>query len=253
VESFFDLAATFSIYFTYISNHIKLFILVFKLNEIYELIDDAKQLIAFAKQDQPNFGYQLQDNLNKFSKLFNVYVVSSVFSICTTTLGFLAASILFGPPYYVPYVMWASFDFNTNVIGFAVMTFYQYVSPLICSFPCMMCDMMPAYFFCLIKGMLNELSERISSLDTDMAVSGEVIVNSRKYNVEVVKNERRLRIEVQKWIEIHNGALNILKKSQDIFSPIIFTQASISSMVLCTTAYSISMVSQNNNKKIILN
>jgi hypothetical protein len=220
---------------------IKVIVVLTNLNEIYELVEDTKNLINLAKENEILFGLKLQKTLNEFSKVFYFYSISAFFSIFMTTLAFLTASIFFGPPYYVPYVMWAPFDYKNNVIGFSVMTIYQFLSPFITCFNCVTCDMMPAYFFCVIKGLMNELGDRIINFDTELK-NLKFNGNFWKNKLIIQKHEKELMEELERLITIHRKILIIKSKAEKIFSPIIFVQAIASSIILCTTAYVISMV-----------
>jgi hypothetical protein len=239
IDNFSDLSDVLSIYCAYVSINIRVIILSMKWKDVYALLKELKILIEVSSTNYKNFGYKLDAKMEAYSNYFSLFVYACYFSVHLTPLGFLITAILYGKPFSVPYIMWMPFDYKNNVLGFAVTLFYQYLSPFLYCTVCVSSDMLPAYFFSAIAGLFEELEHRISLIEPEFSeIMSEL--NQEAFNEF---HERKLELELQNWVEIHRRILKMTKKVQEIFSPLIFVHTFVSSLVLCTTAYSMSVVS----------
>ena len=85
-------------------------------------------------------------------------------------------------------------------------------------------DMLPVFFMSAANGLLEELSERLSRI-------GENQQNIQKDLKELLK-----------CIEIHLKIKHFTKATGDMFSTTILIQGLLSSILLCSTAFSLSLV-----------
>jgi hypothetical protein len=153
----------------------------------------------------------------------------------------LISSIIYGPPYSVPYILWTPFDHKNNVLGFAIMLIYLTLSPLVVSGICVICDMLPIFFMAVVCGLYEELRENVDAIDTEMDM--EMTQENKLFVNKIMKNHHPTTSEkLKKCIEDHKKILIIIKKTQNLFSTSIFTQIVASCIVMCTAAYSVSMV-----------
>jgi hypothetical protein len=205
-------------------------------------LSDLKALINLTSKSNQSFGIKVEQKMKSFSKQFLLYLYSTYFSVNVTAIQFAINAFRHGKPFSVPYMMWMPFDYESSVLGISFTLIFQYLSP---SFYCVVCvstDMLPAYFFSAIAGMFEELEHRISQIDTELI---EILPQNehhrRKPNI-LQNHDQKLKKEFKSWIEIHKKLLKLTEKAQQMFSPMILVQTLLSSIVLCTTAYSMSVV-----------
>lgn len=221
-----------SIYFTYILLGIKSFVFVWKFDEILALIDAARELLQF--MDRHGFGEKLKVRVRKVQSFFNTTWYFCILSVNLAPI--LIILLTKGPPYHIPFVMWMPFDYRYNVYGFIAITCIEYLNPLIYTGVFCSLDLLPLYFFSLSVGFLEELSDRISKIDTKLQFK------EGKFIDEVIRHDHALDYELLNCIEIHLKIRRLIANSQKIFQVYIGLQAISSSIILCTTAVSLTMV-----------
>jgi hypothetical protein len=149
-------------------------------------------------------------------------------------------------PYKVPYQLWAPFDYETNFFWYLVMLIYQTYFALKISASTVNMDTLLYFFLNISAGLFDELNERILIVDTELKAKLSK-KNQHKFGRITFEHQIKLNDELTKCIEIHGRILKFIKNVQDIFSPVILVQAFVSSVILCTTSYTISMVSPLEN------
>jgi hypothetical protein len=241
-QNIVNLTDVLGIYFSYVSFAVKIPFLWQRLSKIYKLINDVEQLIKFASDNCENFGENLQKRINGFRRVFIIYRGLSLLSVHLPVIAPFLMAILHGPPFSVPYLMWIPFDYETNVYGFAVVLFLQYSVPAVFCSAVVSMDLLPLFFFNAASGLLQELTKRIKTLDTEYNTTGVFKRSQMQIDAIIKIHDKKLNDELLKCIQIHTKIVKLIRDAQHIFSIMIFASAVISGIILCTTAYSMSMV-----------
>lgn len=132
------------------------------------------------------------------------------------------------PPYRIPYKALTPLNHENNIVGFLVVSVYESLNGFLFCQVVAAIDILPVFFFNITAGLLEEFSDRMS----EFRGSAE-----RESGID-----ENLKI-IEEYIEVHLEIKAILEKAQTIFSPMIFTQASVSLVILCTTSFNLSKVS----------
>lgn len=173
-------------------------------------------------------------------KVFFVYYYSCLLTIFMASFLFLYFKSK--KPYSIPYAMWSPLDYENGFTGFIIMWLFQFLSPLSMSGIVVAHDMLPIFFFSLAIGLLEELAKRVNAIDTTCQTKLTTLDRKIKFDDMMQRHETKLLKELEKCIEIHLKIRQLIATSQRIFSVMICVQFAISSIILCTTAYSISEV-----------
>jgi hypothetical protein len=110
---------------------------------------------------------------------------------------------------------------------------------------------LPAIFMSFAVGLLNELAARLSEIGKiDAGTEFDGPGNMNKYLRERIKNYKT-RKELVKCIEIHQKIKEFVKEIKESFAVAIFIQGLMSSVILCSTVFVITIVRNRNNLFII--
>jgi hypothetical protein len=191
-----------------------------------------------------NFGNKLIKRSNIIKKVHIAYWSAAVLSVSSAAAGSLMASK--NPPYKVPYQLWAPFDYETNIFWYLVMLIYQTYFALKASSSTVNMDTLLYFLLSISAGLFDELNERILKIDTELKTN-LTKNNQQKFQKIAIEHENKLKDELKRCVDIHRRTFEFMAKVQNIFSPMIFVQAFVSSVILCTTSYTISMVSPFEN------
>lgn len=241
MKSILHLSDVLCITFTYFALSFKSLNLMIILDEILAEIEVARVLIIFMSEKQSKFGY-IRARMKSVKRIFFIYYYSCLLTVNLSPLAMLIFKR--GPPYTIPYIMWVPFDYEHNFFGFIVVMLIEYLSPLVYCGAVVSIDMLPIYFFNLSAGLLEELADRINAIDATFhyTKASEKFNEMMSFSDLKRQHDASLHNELKKCIEIHLRIRKFIANSQNIFSTMICVQAVISSVILCTTAYSISMV-----------
>lgn len=238
LESILHLSDVLCVALTYNALAFKSINLMMVLDDILAEIEVARKLIIFMGEKRSEFGQKIKARMKSVRMIFFFYWYSCLLTIHLAPLIFLITAK--EPPYKIPYIMWAPFDYKHNYYGFIAMILIEYLSSAVYCGVVVSMDMLPIFFFNLSAGLLEELADRINSIDTTF--HDTTAKAKTKFDDLKRQHDASLHNELQKCIEIHLGIRKFIANSQNIFSTMICAQAVISSIILCTTAYSISMV-----------
>jgi hypothetical protein len=145
-------------------------------------------------------------------------------------------------PYSIPYAIWSPFDYENSFNGFIIMWLFEFLAPVTMCGIVVSSDMLPIFFFSLSTGLLVELADRVNAIDTTFQTKLTTLDRRIKFDDMMQHHDTKVLKELEKCIEIHMKIRQLIVTSQRIFSVMICVQFAISSIILCTTAYSISKV-----------
>ncbi|CAO1356263.1 unnamed protein product [Diamesa hyperborea] len=137
---------------------------------------------------------------------------------------FLAAFIPFynGSSFKTPFTMWTPFD-QKNIYGFLITCFYQIFNVFCACCIVISMDILPLICFNIGSGFIKELGVRFSQITIEKTQ---------------LTDDDHLK-ELLKCIEIHQKIKEFAMKTQSIFSPMILVQGFISTLIMCTTSFTL--------------
>lgn len=242
-DSLMEVADTLSILFTYFLLSVKSYMFAYKVNEIYALYSELKDLILLAEEKIGKPLKKLEARVHQAQNIFRAFWVAC---LITCNFGGLFSVISYwtnpNPPYKVPYRTWFPFDFENDFKWFVFMAVFEYIDPVFYCGVVGSVDMMPVFFFNAATGLLEELAVHLSNIG--------------KSAEETTEKEQKIEDNFHKLldsIDIHLKIKTLIFKTEKIFSSMIFIQGAASLIILCTTAFTLSKVSciENFNRRQI--
>lgn len=225
-ESLSDLSDMLMIFCTYFLLSIKSASFMIKIDKIVALITELNVIISHLQSIEKTEMLLLKARVKQAQRTFRLFWASV---LTVASLGpFMPLTAYLknpDPPYQVPYKVWTPFDQTTSFYGFLVVTVYESINGVLFSQVVAAVDILPVFFFNTASGLFEELCERLSTMTDDP---------------DEEKNAKKLEC----YIEVHLEIKSFLTKTQVSFSPMIFTQASISLVLICTSAFNLSKVSE---------
>lgn len=220
-DTFNDFVHLMSLLPTCIAMVFKIFNFLYNFSNFEELLSMIKEAV-----ESETLSRSFENSLNQIDKIFKAYWASVV----GTTL--LAIFIPFFQ-HELPFRMWVPFDIVHNNFNFWCAVWYQIIDTCLgCGVLCVL-DLFPVICMSYILGMLKQLSSKLEAIK-----SHEISQGDGKASRIVVSSE-----EFQKCINYHLKIVRIARKVEKIFSSILLAQGVISMVVLCTTSFALTIVS----------
>jgi 7tm Odorant receptor len=123
--------------------------------------------------------------------------------------------------------MWLPTNGKENNIVFWVSASYQTMNTTCLSGVDIVLDVLPVFFMSFSLELLEELENQLSNLSLQ-DVNGE----------NKIKEEKFL-----KCIQLHSRILDISKKIEDVFATALLMRGLMSTLIFCTTAFALTIVS----------
>lgn len=225
-----DISDLLSNFLAFVGLSVKSLHLTIKSGDIAALIDDAKELERLCETAEPL--KDLQRRVKQVHRTYKFYLVSGFVTLFFMTVDIIATFIMHpNPPYKVLYKFWTPFDYEQNIFWFSVVVVYQITNILGSFLAVMSLDILPIFFLNFSSGLIGELAEKLE------------MICYKKTDVIVSKDHHKNKlIELNKCVELHLKVKAFVKKTQDIFSPVIFAQGAMSLIILCTVVFRLSEV-----------
>lgn len=222
-EAFDDLIDLMSLLPTCIGLCFKSAGLIYHIDEIEELFEALQMNLVNKK-----FTETFKNHVRSLDKLFKAIWGPALISC-------LLGSVSLFLHHKLPLRMWLPFDIANNAFGFWISAFYQIiVSSTMCG-ASIAIDMFPFFFMGYIIEMLQQLHVRLENLKNHEVPFLEKLIAKDRRNSTV--SELKLCINYQVSI------LKITRKFERIFSKILLMQGLMATVILCTTAFTLSRVS----------
>jgi hypothetical protein len=223
VTDLLDFTSLMSTTSTYISYFTKAINFVYFIGLIEELIKSIRSELVF---------YQMGDKFWKRIRNANrIFVALRASAFATTFFGGFV-------PFFSPqlaYKMWFPYDLE-NPVFFWMSAIYQHIATILGSLTDVILDMAPAFFMVYVVAMLEELCEKLEKLKK---------IPKKKLSVENVNEELNEKSSRDKLIEIihrHQKLCEITKKIEIAFNSALLVRGVMSTLVFCTTAFSLIMI-----------
>lgn len=202
--------------------------LCFKSAGLIYHIDDIEELFEMLQTINFEPTETFKNHVRSLDKLFKVIWGPALISCL---LGCVSPFL----HHKLPFRMWFPYDIANNEFGFWTSAFYQFfVSSTMCGVSIAI-DMLPFFFMGYIIEMLQQLRVRLENLKHPEASMLDKLIVKDRQNSTV--GELKLCINYQVSI------LRITRKFEEIFSKIFLVQGLMASVILCTTAFTLSRVS----------
>jgi hypothetical protein len=209
-----------------------------KINKIKKNLDVLDAMLKFSAEDQSTSREILKRRVDFGFKVFKAFLISA-FMTCT----FAAFVPIF--THELPYKLWFPFDTENSFIGFWIASVFLIVYSFVAGFIDMSLDMLPVIFITFAIGSVEELTDRISRIGeeskprkakpgADMKAGSSKSINK--------PSEKQAAKDLVKCIEIQQKIKEFTKEIQQNFSLPIFAQELMSSVILCSNAFTLSLV-----------
>jgi 7tm Odorant receptor len=228
VDEVFDLLG---VVLTIVSFSIKSLHFIVCGRKIVALIEDVKELSKFSETE--NELKPLPKRVKQAQKVYKFTTIAVLALTFFLAVDVVTSFIINPSPYRVPHKFWTPFDYESNVYWFGIVAVYQIIDVLGTSSAAVALDFLPIYFLLMSCGFIEDLSGKLE----------KVCNKNKEVNVINVKSESEKKLfELKKCIAIHQKIKAFVKKTEEIFSVIIFTQFSMSLITLCAVVSRISKV-----------
>lgn len=215
-----DFAQSMNMLPTFIGDVLKISNLLHKTSKIEELMKSLKEIIEYENWIEENGGARLKARIRQIDSIFKAFMITSLTGV------FFFCMIPF-TTHELPLKLWFPYDHKSNEFLFWFSTSLMLL-PAIFSGPItIISDTLPMFFLNFITGMLEELSERLSHISKVTKQDDEEYSKELVKCIKVLQKINALQVEVG-----------------EIFGTIIWAQGFISTLVLCTTSFSLTVVSE---------
>lgn len=209
-KTFADLAKLMSVMPTFFLFLIKSWNFFWKSALVRKLMVTTKELFSQCPSSP-----KLQSRL-VFAQKFSNFFLCCVWIACC--LAVVTAM------YEIPYKMWYPFDTTYNTSGYWTCVVYQMVNVWITAYVIISMDLFQSFFLCYIAVFLEALCDMLELFDERKTPDSK-----NDEFLEILK----FQIKVSEYIDMCHQA----------FASIWFIQGFTSTLILCTTAYSMTVVS----------
>lgn len=220
-----DMSEAVNMFLTYFMVLVKSINVIWKINDILELFETIESLMSRMEIDKdPKFEAQLRKTQKIFKVYYGTAIVSVFFSVIQPFFtGTLAVK------------MWFPYDAEGDMISLYLTAVFQMFSSIHNCSVCIALDMLPVYFMSYAVGLIDVLCcnlENIGSHNPNDKLHGRFAFDQGKNTQILIK-----------LVEVHIRIKRIIFNIQDIFSSVLMAQGIMSVIILCTTSFSMSVVS----------
>lgn len=238
-EGFQELSDCIGTFLTNFGQFIKTLNFMIKLKTITKLIDNLEFLVKLSTYAENKDRIQLKKHMKKVLLVYKFMVVSAV---ATCLLAGLVP--LFNKQdHKLAYRMYfPGINYTNNDTIFILLALYQ-MSPVFICIITITLDCMPIFFLSLVTGVIEELSDRMEDIGRKLSIK-EIFKNPQR--IVVNQSDDEIMKELLKCVKIHLKIKKFIEEIQGSFSLVIAVQGILSSIIFCSTAFMLSLVSFGN-------
>lgn len=214
-ETIDDFASLMSLLPTYIALCCKSLNVFAKSTQIYDIIRMTEELLKSCPEDT-----ELKKRIGTINKIFNGEIAAAVATI--TTGAFMSV-------YQLPMKMVFPYDMNTS-FNYWISAIYQTFDAMYCSVIVVSIDVLTLLPMCYAAWFLKVLSDRLQSIGNDKLSPNRS--EDEKKNYDELINCIHFQMKIEEYIEL----------IRETFSTALLVQAMMSTLILCTTAFSLTVV-----------
>jgi hypothetical protein len=219
---------------------LKSFNFLVKIKVIVKLVDTLNELLKFSADERFADRVHVRKQVAFAFKVYKVFWASAIIS-CTYTafVPFTTHELPYKASFFIE---------NQSEIGFWIVSVYLIAGSFFNSAICMALDILPVIFMSFAIGLTNELAERLSKVGINAETEAETAFNGpgnmNKFLRKKIRDYKTQK-EFVKCVETHKKIKEFVKEIEENFSTMIFIQGTSSSVILCSTAFSMSIVSSS--------
>lgn len=219
-ETFVDFAFLMTLLPTYAALLVKSINLMYYVDEILSLLEMIQDIL-----EKEEFTDLLYKHLRKIHLIYLIFWGAAV-GTCILAVGI--------PFVYheLPYRMWFPYDYRNSQFLFWFTVAYQIFDSVAYASVDIVLDTFPAIFMCFILGMLEELCARLESLKVCKKNAGDSKSDQK------ASDKKKLIKCIKLQLKIHE----ITRKVEKYFSIVIMAQGLMSTVILCTTSFALTIV-----------
>lgn len=214
VSDIIDFADQSSSFCTYVVCSVKSINIFFQIDKLETNFQELKQCI-----DDFETPEHYKKHIKKAYKLLKMYWTAT-FVTCLYG-GFI--------PFFsdrLAYRMWFPYSLESPAMYYTS-AMYQWIGTILYSTANVMMDMLPVLFIGYFIALFENIADRLASIGKQKFVNEKEIDNKK---------------ELIKCIKYQRIVIKLVRKTEKIFSVVIFIQGLFSSVILCTTTFALTML-----------
>jgi 7tm Odorant receptor len=235
-------------------------------NKIESIVKGIKDLIEHETWIEKQNGSKLKQRIRQIYRIFRTFLAS----VMTGLFVGLLISLF---THKLSIKMWFPYDYSDNEVLFWLRVAYQVITSN-CVVPItIMTEIIPIFFMCYLTGIIEELCERMGKIcdvkivkivkvepKSDLSENEKLVgrlkvatmrknqakvepkAGTSKMNMKKPEKDENLK-ELLKCVEIQQKIKSLTSDVGDVFGRIIWFQGFMSTLVLCFSAFSLTVVS----------
>ncbi|CAG9802331.1 unnamed protein product [Chironomus riparius] len=215
VSDIIDFADQSSSFCTYIVCSVKCINIFFQIDKLEANFRELKQCIE--DYETPELYTKHVSKANKLLKMYWAATFSTVFYA-----GFI--------PFFsdrLAYPMWFPYSLENPTLYY-ISAFYQWIGTILYSTANVMMDSLPVLFIAYFIALFENIADRLAAIKRQGVIKGKKKFDNRKELIKCVKYQLKV--------------IELVRKTENIFSVVIFIQGLFSSVILCTTSFALTML-----------
>lgn len=200
-------------------------------------VRDIKNLNQLITKELENFNQdaKFKNRIARVEKILNLFTFAAV-----TSSSAMGITPLF--THTLANRMWFPFD-TKNPINFWIAASYQFFAMVVGCRVDVMLEMIPVLYMIYVIAMLEQLCEKLENLK--FSESGDKALNNFKEMSSQSDIKTRKKLKLIKLMKSHQKLLEITHEIQKIFSFVFFIRIFMTTLVMCTSVYSVSMFEES--------
>lgn len=238
IEGIIDVAALMP---SIVAAFFRIIYFIHKKKEFVKLLSLLEDLVEFQSWIE-NSDTNLTKRSDQIIKILKFYAGMAV----TTWAFFTVISFLNTE---LSWKMWLPFDYSKNQFTFLLTLIWQQSMIFIPFTVSFFLEVMPSILLNFTVGLTEELGSRIEKIGWEVTEKKKIVKfessaaeTNQAIKIVEIKEEKALK-ELLVCIEIQLKIKNIVDGISDIFGKVIWMQGFLSTVILCTTSYALTVVS----------
>jgi hypothetical protein len=198
--------------------------------KIHQLYQDLKSLVEDSSWIQKQKGLKLTQRITQITRIFKIFLSFSMYGV---TMSAFVAFV----EHELPLKMWFPYDYKSNEALFWLSAIYQITGGYFMTPITVLIEVFPIFIISYLTGIVEDLCERLEKIgDKKKRVKFEI------KTVETLENLENYN-ELVNCVKIHQKIVEMTSSLNEIFGKDFWFQGFISIFVLCTTSFSLTIVS----------
>ncbi|CAO1433671.1 unnamed protein product [Diamesa serratosioi] len=239
LEDVKELSDVLSVIFSYIALLLKSLNFMYQLEDIKSLIKTLNELIKYSGADETfKTRSKMIQQTKSVQRVFNLFWFFCILTcIVSGFIPFFQTKVINTK---FPNKLWLPFDYSTDSYWYWTLTYYQILNSLIYSGVLVALDVLPVVFMSFAASLVDELALRITKIGNEAICCN----TTTKRSIKIIQQKRHEanKEELRRCIESHLKIKEFVGKTGNIFSTMIIIQGLMSSIILCTCAFQLTLM-----------